>query len=297
MRPRRLTWSLAVLAVGLAACVGTPGGSSAVSPTPSPAGSPGSSGGLIFRVAYVGGFVAPKDSRTQLPLVSVYADGRIITQGATPAIYPGPLLPSLVVRSVGANGAAAILQAAVDAGLAGADATYLPGPPPDAPATVITVIRGGHRTISTFGLLTPGDGQPGDSAGGGAADRIRAAGAALLARLMGTDTFGGTTGPEGTYVAEGFRLFVTPGAPAPSDPKLARPPVAWPLATLLASFGTADPLGGDGARVGDVIGPDSATLGPILAAATQITPFSSGGKQWTIAVRPLFPDEVAALGG
>lgn len=300
MSPRRLAWLVAGLAVALAACTGTPAGSPAGSPvTPAPSGGPSGSSGLILRVAYVGGFIAPNASRTQLPLVSVYGDGRIITEGATPAIYPGPLLPSLVVRSVGANGAAAILKAAVEAGLAGPDATYPPAPPPDAPTTVISVIHDGQRTVSTFGLLAPYGGSPidGGTAGGGAAERVRAASAALLGRLMATDSFGGTVEPGGRYEPQGFRLFVTPGSPAPSDPKLARPPVAWPLATPLASFGKADPLGGDGGRLGDVVGPDSATLGPILAAATQITPFTSGGKQWTIVVRPLLPDEVAALGG
>ena len=312
MHPRRLAWCLAAVALVVSACVGAPAGGSIVSPAPSPSSGPSSgspapspsrgpagTGGLIFRVAYVGGFIAPNASRTQLPLVSVYSDGRIITQGATPAIYPGPLLPTLVVRSVGSTGAAAILRAAVDAGLAGADTTYPPAPPPDAPMTVITVIHDSQRTVSTFGLLAPAGGQPVDSglAGGGAVEQVRAASAALVTRLMSNDNFGGPAGPDGTYAPQGFRLFVTPGSPAPSDPQLARPPVAWPLATPLASFGRPDSLGGDGARTGDVVGPDSATLGPILAAATQITPFSSGGKQWTIFVRPLFPDEVAALGG
>jgi hypothetical protein len=149
------------------------------------------------------------------------------------------------------------------------------------------VIHDGRRTVSTFGLL----------AGPGGAERIRAASAALIARLMSNDTFGGPAGPNGTYAPQGFRLFVSPGSPAPADPQLARPPVAWPLATPLATFGRPDLLGGDGARTADVTGADSATLGPILASATQITPFTSGGKQWTIFVRPLFPDEVAALGG
>ena len=60
--------------------------------------------------------------------MSVYADGRILSEGVTPAIYPGPLLPSIVVRTVGAAGAAGILKAAADAGLTGADGTYGPGP-------------------------------------------------------------------------------------------------------------------------------------------------------------------------
>jgi hypothetical protein len=299
MHPRRLAWCLAVVAMVVSACVGAPAGGSIVSPSPAPSGGPAGAGGLIFRVAYVGGLIAPNASRTQLPLVSVYSDGRIITQGATPAIYPGPLLPTLVVRSVGSAGAAAILKAATDAGLARADATYPPAPPPDAPTTVITVIHDGQRTVSTFGLLGPAAGPVvnGGMAGSAATEQIRAASAALIDRLMSDDSFGGQAGPDGTYAPQGFRLFVIPGSPAPADPQLARPPVAWPLATPLATFGRPDSLGGDGARTGDVTGADSATLGPILAAATQITPFSSGGKQWTIFIRPLLPDEVAAPGG
>ena len=128
-------------------------------------------------------------------------------------------------------------------------------------------------------------------------DNVGTAASQLLGRLQGTDTFGGTAGPDGTYVPLGFQVFAVPGAPVVSDPGVARPPVSWPLATPLASFGKADALGGDGARVGIVSGADAATLGPILASATQITPFTSGGTQWTISVRPLLPDEVPATGG
>jgi len=49
------------------------------------------------------------------------------------------------------------------------------------------------------------------------------------------------------------------------------------LATPLATFGKADSLGGDGARVGVVVGVDAATVGPIVTAASQISPFTSGG--------------------
>ena len=62
-------------------------------------------------------------------------------------------MPSIVYRSVGADGAAAILKAATDAGLAGADVTYPGGPGADMPSTVITVIHAGGQTVSTFGSL------------------------------------------------------------------------------------------------------------------------------------------------
>jgi len=249
---------------------------------------------LILRATLQGGFVGPNAIRTRLPIVSVYADGRIMSSGLTPAIYPGPLLPTIVVRTVGAAGAAGILKAAADAGLTGADGSYGPGPMPDAAQTVITVVHDGRPTVSTFNSLEPSQVQPGT---GVTDDRVLTAAAQLLGRLMANDSFGGTAGPEGSYTALGFQLFVSPGPPDVSDPSLARPPISWPLATPLASFGKVDTLGADGARVGVVIGSDAATIGPILASATQIKPFLSGGRQWTVAAKPLLPDEVAALGG
>ncbi|HEY7937148.1 MAG TPA: hypothetical protein VID26_08460 [Candidatus Limnocylindrales bacterium] len=267
------------------------------SPVPEPTGSsepPAGAAGLIFRATLQGGFISPTALRTRLPLISVYSDGRIMSEGVIPAIYPGPLVAQIAVRSVGAAGAAGILKAASDAGLTGADGAYGPGPNPDAPSTVITVYHDGSQTVSTFSSLLPGQIQPGTAVTG---DKVESAASLLLGRLMGTDTFGGTAGPNGTYVPLGFQVFAVPGAPAVSDPGVARPPVSWPLATPLATFGKADTLGGDGARVGIVSGADATKLGPILESATQITPFTSGGSQWTITVRPLLPDEVPATGG
>jgi hypothetical protein len=295
MGPHRIVLLLGALALAVGACSGVvstgPAGSPGTLGSPPPSANPA---GLIFRAADEGGFLAPNAVRARLPIVSVYADGRIMTEGATPAIYPGPLLPSIVFRSVGADGAAAILKAAADAGLTGSGGTYGPGPLPDAPTTVITVIHGDSQTVSRFFSLEP---QPGQADSNGPAARVQAAAAALLGRLMGTDTFGGPPGAEGTYQPLGFQLFISPGSPGPTDQALARPPVSWPLATPLAAFGQADSLGGDGARVGVVVDAGAATLGPILAVASQITPFASGGKLWTIVVKPLLPDEAAAVGG
>ncbi len=303
----RSIWSVAAV-VGLivGACTSAAAPSGSAGPSSGPVASPGSSGpagspgaadpnALVLRVSYEGGLVAPDSRRTQVPAVSVYADGRIMTAGAVPAIYPGPLLTTLVYRSVGPDGAANILAAAEAAGLTGKDATYPSGPVEDLPSTVITVVHDGTKTVTTFGTLGGPAGPslaPGDSAG-----QVEAAAADLVGRLMGNDTFGGTVGPEGTYQPLGFQLFVTPGAPQSDTPGLARPPVPWPLATPLASFGRPDPTSTAGGRVGLVTGSDAATLGPILAGATQLTGFTSDGAEWTIAARPLLPDEVTSPGG
>ena len=137
----------------------TAGSGSSTGPTPSastppaPSSSPSVSSELILRVANEGGFIAPGVLRAGLPTVSVYADGRIVSQGAVPAIYPGPLVPPLVYRSVGPDGARAILKAAEAAGLTGADALYPGGPVADAPQTVFTVVHDGGRTVSRFNAL------------------------------------------------------------------------------------------------------------------------------------------------
>lgn len=301
----RLIPILAVIGLLAGACTSA-GSTPDVSPSsppstpaasPSPGGSPVASApdALILRVTYEGGLLAPNARRAEIPFLSVFADGRIMTAGAVPAIYPGPLMPTVVFRSVGSDGAVNILAAAAAAGLTGPDATYPSAPMPDAPSTVITVVHDGRQTVSTLGFF--GATTDGGPAASDPANQVVAAASSLVARLSGNDSFGGTVGAEGTYEPLGFQLFVTPGAPQASDPALARPPVAWPLAAPLATFGKLDPLGGDGARVGVVVGANASTVGPILASASQLTGFTSGGTEWTIVPRPLLPDEVAALGG
>ena len=55
---------------------------------------------VIFRVSWEGGFVTPETLLARLPAVVVYADGRVITQGPIPMIYPGPFMPNLQERTL-----------------------------------------------------------------------------------------------------------------------------------------------------------------------------------------------------
>ncbi|MGN6524206.1 MAG: hypothetical protein ACTHMZ_13555, partial [Actinomycetes bacterium] len=50
---------------------------------------------LVLRVSSSGGMLAPGALIGQVPRLSVYADGRAITEGPVPAIYPGPAMPNL----------------------------------------------------------------------------------------------------------------------------------------------------------------------------------------------------------
>lgn len=309
-RPATLTMAVAVAIAGLvAACGGAavapsqapspaatpPAPSASTAPTPALSGTPGAPAEPVIRVTTESGFIGPAAHLAQLPEVVVYADGRIFTPAPVPAIYPVPLVPVESVRTVGAASVAAIRTAINAAGLDAGGGTS-PGIGADAADTVFAV-RAGDRTVTTrFPALGggPGPGQPGQP--GASADPRRAAALALLARLTDpSDTWGGQATPATLYVPTAYRIFVVSGAPQGSDPAVQSLPVAWPLATPLTSFGKlAQPDRGiSGLRVGVVSLADAATLAPVLAAATQITPFTSGGASYTLYVTPLLPDEVA----
>jgi hypothetical protein len=250
---------------------------------------------VVLRVTTEGGFIGPAARLAQLPEVVVYADGRIFTPAPAPAIYPGPLVPVESVRDVGAAGIAAIRAAITAAGLDAGGGTS-PGIGADAADTVFAV-RVGDQTVTTrFPALGGGSrpgvpGQPGSSA-----DPRRAAAETLLARLVAiTELWGGQAAPVVAYVPTGYRVFIAPGAPTGSDTVTPGQPAAWPLQTPLASFGrlVQPDRGITGLRVGVVIDADAATLAPVLAAANQLTAFTSGGASFTLYVSPLLPDEVA----
>lgn len=291
--------AFAFLAIALAACGSSPAPSAAspssppspssiptLAPSPSPSAAPAT---LLLKVTSEGGFINPAATLAVLPTVAVYADGRIFTPGPVDAIAPAGLVPPLVVREVGTTGAVAILAAIKAAGL---DKSVIGGPgvPGDSGTTVFTVVVDGATTVSRVaGGGPPGPGKP----GGGSGDPGRAAAFALLDRLMDpTETWGAPAAPSTVYAPSGYRIFVAPGAPA-TDPATTQAPVAWPLSTLLDAFGTAavPDRGITGLRQGVVLGADAAQLAPILRAATVATPFTSGGKSFTLFVRPLLPDE------
>jgi hypothetical protein len=291
----------------LAACAAsvspTPSGSTGPTGSAAPMGSDhpidspapsGLTGALILRVTTEGGFIGPAANLAAVPSVSVYADGRILTPGAVDAIYPGPLVPPVTIRDVGASGVQAIVAAIRAAGL---DRASIGGPgiSGDTGTTVFAVTLDGSTTTSRLALGggAPGPGGPGGP--GASADPATAAARDLLARLSDpSETWGAASAPQATLVPAGYLVYVAPGAPA--DQTVPQASVAWPLATPLAAFGApaVPDRGIAGLRQGAVLGADVATLAPIVSRATSITPFTSGGSAFTLFVRPLLPDEVPA---
>jgi hypothetical protein len=230
-----------------------------------------------------------------VPTVSVYADGRIMTPAPVAAVYPAPLLPGVTVTNVGTAGAQQIITAIRAAGL---DKPYTGDPGignPDSGMTVFTVTLDGTTVTTRVHLGGGGPGLPGSH--GGSPDPALDAAQQLLERLEDTTEAWGSTPVVNAFVPTAYRVFVAPGAPN-AEGASDQPAAAWPLTVALDAFGTpaVPDRGIAGLRQGAVFGPDAATLGPVLQAATQVTAFSSGGKLYTLYVRPLLPDEVPSQG-
>src|SRR3954464_7256511 len=95
-RPRGMTIRGALAAavlLGLSAC-GQHGAATPPTST-SAATEPAATEGLGRGVEYSGGCVSPSATAGMLPLISFYADGRVITEGPVIDIYPAPALPNL----------------------------------------------------------------------------------------------------------------------------------------------------------------------------------------------------------
>ena len=260
-------------------------------PTPAPSPSPAAAATLLLQVTNEGGFINPVGAIGAVPPVTVDADGRIYMPGAPTG---AGFIAGVDVRDTGAAGAAAILAAIKAAGLDKESAGGGGIGNPDAGSTVITVVIDGQEIVTRVGGGIGGPGVPigapgasADPAAGGSAQAM-----ALVTALEDpTVGWGGGAVAAQPYAPVGFRVYAAPIADATGTS-----PVAWPLTTSLATFGSpaAADFGQAGLRSGAVLGADAATLAAGLAEMAPGTVFSSGGAAFTVWVRPLLPDE---LGG
>lgn len=279
---------LSVAACGTAST--SPPQSAPPSASPSPTGIVHGTGAsdLLVRYEIAGGFIAPQALLTRYPMLSIYGDGTVITEGPQPAIFPGPALPNLIVTHVSEAGLQKILGFARDAGLFGPDQSFDAVNIADAGTAQFTVVAEGNKhVISAYGL-TEGTDDPGmDPAVAAARAKLRAFVTRVsdLSGTLGADYLGSET----RYAVTKARLIVSPGAPQGGDTG-PQQTIVWPLATKLEAFGEAFPIGPE-TRCGIVEGNDIATLLPLLERANAATPWVSANRQFTVVVRVLLPDE------
>jgi hypothetical protein len=240
---------------------------------------------LVLRWEYSGGFVPYEYLVSRIPSWSMYGDGRVIVQGPMIEIYPPPTPPSLLVTRLSEDGVQAILAAAQDAGLMDGDASYDYVCVTDAATTVFTTNANGTSSVVTAYAL--------DVTGGtcqGSDDEARQALADLQASL-GDLTWlpEGSVGAEEPFDYEEMRIYVLPYQ---GEPELPQQPVAWPLSPGLDAFGDEQGAEGlQGARCGVVSGPDLDTFLQAAEGANELTPWTSGGGEYRLILRPLLPDE------
>ena len=290
---RRLRGTIPAAAVSLAllsACAGTttaadgPAGGSAAPNASGPAAPTGEA--PILRVRQMGGFVAPSTHLARLPVVSVYDDGRVITEGPQLAIYPGPALPNLQVQQIPPAAVADLVDKAVAAGVKNGADLGQPGVA-DAPTTRFTVVTdAGEQTVDAIALR---EAQSSDPALTAAQKAARAKLAAFLEQL--TSLPEGTSAPQ-PYVPTAVSAISATYVPD-DDPALSAPSaVTWPGPAL-----PGESLN-EGLDVGciTVEGAEAAELLEAAKSANARTPWSSGGKQWAVTFRPMLPDETDCEG-
>jgi hypothetical protein len=278
--------ALLVVAVMAAACVG---GAGAAGPTPSP--EPEDPDKVIFRVNWEGGFVTPEMLLGQLPVIAVYADGRVITLGPVPAIYPGPFMPNLQEQTLSPQALDSLIKLAREQDLLKNVRYDFPGIA-DAADTVLEInLDGESYRLSAYALAEAVDGgvapaievPPADAAG-------RAAMREFIDALtqIPADDF---VDQAHDYAYEALRLYVT-DAVIVDDSEIPgeQPPIAWPFDDL-ATAGEPVENSPVGARCLVVEGGDLATLKPLLQAANQLSVFESEGDLYSLTPRPLYPDE------
>ena len=287
MRPMPIRWPMLALATTLlAAC-----GGGAASPSPQPPAPAGAR--FLLRVTQVQA-LPPQATFGWLPSVLITLDGRVLSGGAVPAIFPGPLVNPIVERRLTPAGWAKIVEAARTAGLLSGATDFTGGQmPPGSMASRLEIAAGGRMYELTGDasrimvcITTPCEPQPGTpEAFGGFLNRLTDLGSLV----------GDQLGKEAPYVPTGYTIVA---GPPPDQQGLEQPILPWPLPASFATFGL--PLAdGSGGRCGTVAGDAAAALRPALAAANQLTRWRdpADGSLRGFIVRPLLPgDEDPCLG-
>jgi hypothetical protein len=229
---------------------------------------------VVLRLGYEGGFVPEGYAFVNTPTLVISGDVRAFTPAAVPAVYPGPLLPQLNVRSVNEAGMQALLAVVERAGLLIEPPDYGGGENvADASNAVLTVNANGktfRHSAYALGIDDPESG-------------ARKALANVVAVLSDLNQAAGAEnlGPEQPFVAETYRFQarladtteVTSQQPAGTV-------VDWPAETGV-TLATATQCG----RV------DAAKVGSLFSDAKQNTYFKEDDAVYQLAVAGVLPGD------
>ena len=279
-RPALATTVLA--AIVLAACSG--GGPS---PSPSPEPTPPGEASALLRVTTTQA-IPPLDRFGSLPMIVITLDGKVLSGGAVPAIFPGPLVQPVIQRQLTSTGWSKIVAAARAAGLLTGQHDFTGGGlAPGSVAARLEIVADGRLfdlmgdpsrfIVCVTAPCTPAAGSP------------EAFGMFISNLTMLDSWLAGDLGQQASYTPVAYALLV---GPPPNQQGLEQPILPWPLADGLAAFGK--PLAdGSGRRCGTTGVDATLALHPAFAAANQLTrwrdPVDSARRG--VVVQPLLPGD------
>jgi hypothetical protein len=280
--------ALLMAALITTACVASAG----AAPSGSPSNKPIDPDQIVFRVSYDGGFVTPEMLLGRLPIIVVYADGRVVTQGPQILIYPGPLMPNFVEHTLSQAALDRLIELARDEDLLKTIHHEYPSIA-DAADTVLEInLDGKTYRVSAYALAEAVDLEV--PSGDVALDPAEIEGRAALREFI--DAL--TAIPASDFVDDEHPLDVTavrifagkavivPNSELPGE----QPAVEWPLEDL-ATAGEAVENSPIDVRCQVIEGDDLATVLPLLESANSLQTFESEGELYSFTVRPLLPGE------
>lgn len=232
---------------------------------------------LVIRVRYVGGYTSAVEIATRMPVISVYGDGRVITEGVVTAIYPGPALPATELRKISRDEVAALVRRALAAGVGSATDFGRPGVIDAADTQFTVATTDGVKETSVYSLDQVDDRPQGQLTEGQRAARTK------LRTFL--DELREPAGESQRYPVSSLAVVSIPYTEPKEPPVLA--PVAWTGPAL-----PGEPLGTNGSMGCVSVSGDAAKTALAAAeSAKSVTPWTSGGKSYFIRFRPLLPHE------
>jgi hypothetical protein len=278
--------SFALLAV-MSGCAQASAGSTGPSITSGPGPGSYAPDDLVLRVEVVHG-LRRELFVDQLPIVSVYGDGRVITEDRVIIMdAPAPIMRTIVVRRISAESVEALVRRAVERGV-GRDIDYGQPESYDGPGTRFTV-------LTEQGLLvTDVDALGVTYATQNLTDAQRSARQALNDLLGELRDLPGTLGAaavdeEEPYVPQALAAITREWRDYGSASQQTQTERAWPGRAL-----PGEPMGMlPKVRCLTVTGTDVATVVDAAADASAYSTWTSDGRRWLVVLRPLLPDETS----
>ncbi|GIF01189.1 hypothetical protein [Paractinoplanes rishiriensis] len=237
---------------------------------------------VLLQVRRGGGLAGTGPPIADVPAVTLYPDGRLVTPGPQILIYPPPALPSVQLQRIGAARAQDLAERAVAAGIR-PDTDFGDPRIPDATTTWITVNNAGTpATVAIIGLQEADVDPDLTAAQQAAREEVKA----LVHELEGLPTAESLPRPV-PYLPGTIAVLVRPHSPGSPDPASPAPVKAWPGPALPGS----EPPGETWTGCVIAEGSDVERIRSAAEDAGTMTPWTSQGQTWQLRIRPLLPNE------